>query len=69
MEKPDILLQRPDHSDRSSDNKNIVLLYLEFLVIHILKEVELIGTEQNILSIVCKGNYSRNLEELVARAT
>ena len=68
MEKPDTLSQRPDHSNRSSDNKNIVLLCLEFSAICTLEGIKLMEAEQSILSKVCKGNHSRDLEEPVTKA-
>jgi len=68
MQKPDALSWRLDHSDRSSDNENVVLLCLEFLAIYTLEGVELMGAEQSILSKVCKGNHSRDLEEPVTKA-
>ena len=66
--KPDTLSWRPDYSNRSSDNKNMVLLYLEYLAIYTLEGVELTEAEQSILSKVYKGNYSRDLEEPVTKA-
>jgi len=45
MEKPDVLLWRLDHGNKSSNNENMVLLYLEFLVVCALEEVKLIGVE------------------------
>jgi len=33
MEKPDALSQRPDHGKGTSDNKDIVLLRLELIVV------------------------------------
>ena len=68
MGKPDTLSWRPVYGNRSSDNENVVLLHLEFLVIHTLEGVELMGAEQSILSEVCKGNCSRDLEEPVTKA-
>jgi len=68
MEKPDVLLWRLDHGNKSSNNENMVLLYLEFLAVCALEEVKLIGVEQSILSEIYKGNYSKDLEEPVAKA-
>jgi len=45
MGKPDTLSWRPVYGNRSSDNENVVLLCLEFLAVHILEGVELIGVE------------------------
>jgi len=56
MGKPDALSRRADHENRASDNENIVLLRLEFLVVHALEGVELTGVEQKILSNIHKGN-------------
>ena len=33
MERPDALLQRPDHGNRASDNEDVVLLQPELLAI------------------------------------
>jgi len=69
MGKPDALLWRLDHSNGSSNNKNMVLFHLEFLAIYILERVEFTGVEQNILSEVYKDNCSRDLKEPVTKAT
>jgi len=47
--KLDTLLRRADHGNRVLDNKNIVLLRPEFLVVHALEGVELTSIEQKIL--------------------
>jgi len=56
MGKLDTLLRRADHRNGASDNENIVLLRLEFLVVYALEGVELIGVEQKILSDIRKRN-------------
>ena len=56
MGKPDALSRRANHGNGASDNKNIVLLRLEFLVVCALEGVELTGVEQKILFNICKGN-------------
>jgi len=56
MGKPDALSRRADHGNGASDNKNIVLLRPEFLVVRALEGVELAGIEQKILSNICKRN-------------
>jgi len=53
MEKPDILLQRPDHDNRASDNKDVVLLRPELFAIRALKGVQLEGPEKDILREIC----------------
>jgi len=68
MGKPDILSKRADHRNGASDNKNIVLLWLEFLVVYALEGVELIGVEQKILSDICKRNQNGDQEESIAKA-
>jgi len=68
MGKPDILSRRADHRNGASDNKNIVLLWLEFLVVYALEGVELIGVEQKILSDICKRNQNGDQEESIAKA-
>jgi len=68
MGKPDALSRRADHGNGASDNENIVLLRLEFLVVRALEGVELTGVEQKILSDICKGNQNGDQEEPIARA-
>jgi len=68
MGKPDALLRRADHRNGASDNENIVLLRLEFLVVRALEGVELTGIEQKILSNIRKGNWNRDQEEPIAKA-
>ena len=68
MGKPDALSRRADHGNRASDNENIVLLWLEFLVVRTLEGVELTGIEQKILSDICKGNRNGDQEEPIAKA-
>jgi len=68
MGKPDALSRRADHGNRALDNENIVLLQPEFLVVCALKEVELIGVEQKILSDIRKGNRNGDQEEPIAKA-
>jgi len=67
MGKPDALSKRADHGNGALDNKNIVLLWLEFLVVHALEEVELIGVEQKILSDIHKRNWNGDQEEAIAK--
>jgi len=68
MGKPDMLSQRPDHSNGASNNKDVVLLQLELLAIRALERVQLEGLEQNILREICQGNQKGDQKELVARA-
>jgi len=68
MGKLDTLSRRADHENRASDNENIVLLRLEFLVVHALEGVELTGIEQKILSDIRKGNRNGDQEEPIAKA-
>jgi len=68
MGKPDALSRRADHGNGASDNDNIVLLRLEFLVVHALEGVELTGVEQKILSNIRKGNWNGDQEEPIAKA-
>jgi len=68
MGKLDALSRRADHRNGASDNKNIVLLRLEFLVVCALEGVELIGVKQKILSNICKGNQNRDQEKPIAKA-
>jgi len=66
--KPDILSRKADHGNGASDNKNVVLLWPEFLVVHALERVELTGIEQKILSDIRKGNWNGDQEEPIAKA-
>jgi len=68
MGKPDALSRRADHGNRASNNENVVLLRLEFLVVHVLERVELTGMEQKILSDIHKGNQNGDQEEPIAKA-
>jgi len=68
MGKPDTLARRADHGNGASDNENIVLLRLEFLVVRALEGVELTGVEQKILSDIHKGNRNGDQEEPIAKA-
>ena len=69
MGKPDALSRRADHRNGASNNENVVLLRPEFLVVRALEEVELIGMEQKILSDIHRGNWNRDQEEPIAKAT
>jgi len=67
MGKLDALSRRADHRNGASNNENVVLLRPEFLVVHVLEEVELTGVEQKILSNICKGNRNGDQEEPIAK--
>ena len=67
MGKPDALSRRANHRNGASDNENIVLLRLEFLVVRALEGVELTGVEQKILSDICKGNRNKDQEKPIAK--
>ena len=69
MGKPDILSRRADHENRASNNENVVLLRLEFLAVHALEGVELTDIEQQILSDIRKGNWNRDQEKPIVKAT
>jgi len=66
--KLDALSRRADHRNEASDNKNVVLLRPEFLVVHALEGVELTGMEQKILSDICKGNWNGDQEKPITKA-
>jgi len=68
MGKPNALSRRADHRNGALDNKNIVLLRPEFLVVCALEGVELAGIEQKILSNIRKGNRDGDQEEPIAKA-
>ena len=67
MGKPDALLRRADHRNGALDNKNIVLLWPEFLAVYALEGVELTDIEQKILSNIHKGNWNGDQEEPIAK--
>ena len=68
MGKLDALLQRPDHGNGASDNKDVILLRLELLAIQALKEVQIGGPEKDILREICQENQKGDQEEPVAKA-
>jgi len=68
MGKPDMLSQRLDHSKRTSNNKDVVLLRPELLAVRALEGVQLEGPEQDILREIHQGNQKGDQEELVAKA-
>jgi len=63
-----MLLQRPDHGNGISGNKDIILPQLELLVIRALEGIQLEGLERDILREICQGNQKGDQEELVAKA-
>ena len=68
IDKPDTLSRRADHGNGASDNENVVLLRPEFLAVHALEGVKLMGVEQKILSDIHRGNRNRDQEEPIAKA-
>jgi len=68
MGKPDILLQRLDHSNRTSNNEDVVLLQLELIAIWALEGLHLEGPEWDILREIHQGNQKDNQEEPIAKA-
>ena len=67
MGKPDALSRKANYGNGASDNKNVVLLRPEFLVVCALEGVELTGVEQKILSDIRKGNQNGDQEEPIAK--
>jgi len=67
MGKLDALSRRADYGNGASNNENIVLLRLEFLVVHALEGVELTGMEQKILSDIRKENWNRDQEKPITK--
>ena len=51
--KFDILSQRLDHGTRSHNNKNVVLIKPEFLVVQVLEGVVVEGEEKTLLRDIC----------------
>ena len=68
MGKPDMLLWRPDYGNGASDNKDLILLWLELLAIRALKGVQLEGPEKDILREIRQRNQKGNQKEPVAKA-
>ena len=68
MGKLNTLSQRLDHGKGTSNNKDVVLLRLELLVVQALEGVQLEGPEQDILREICQGNQKGDQKELVAKA-
>jgi len=66
IEKPNTLSWRLDHSTGTSDNKNVTLLHLKIFTAWALEGVKLEGAKKNIFSNICKDNYNRDQEELIA---
>ena len=67
MEKPDMLSQRPDHSNGAFDNEDMVLLWLELFTIQALKGVQLEEPERDIFREIHQGNQKGDQKELVAK--
>jgi len=67
MGKLDALLWRPDHGKGTSNNEDVVLLWLELLAARALEGVQLEGPERDILREIHQGNQKRDQEELVAK--
>jgi len=68
IEKLNILSRYSDHRDRSSDNKNIVFLCLELLVVYTLEEVKLKDLKENLLSEIQYSNWTGDQKEPMAKA-
>ena len=68
MGKLVVLSRGADHGNGASDNENVVLLRLKFLVVRTLEGVELTGVKQKILSDIRKGNRNGDQEEPIAKA-
>ena len=66
--KPDALSWRPDYGKGTSNNEDVILLWLELLAVWALKEVQLEGPEQDILREICQGNQKEDQKEPVAKA-
>jgi len=68
MGKPDTLSQRPDHGNRASDNKDVVLLQPELIAVRALKELHLEEPERDMLREIRQKNQRGDQEEPVAKA-
>jgi len=68
MDKPDTLSWRLDHSKGTSNNEDIVLLWLELIAVRALKGLHLEEPEQDMLKEIRQGNQKGNQEEPVAKA-
>ena len=67
MGKPDTLSWRLDHDNGTSNNEDVILLWLELLAIWALKGVQLEGLEKDILREIHQGNQKGDQEEPVAK--
>jgi len=68
MGKPDTLLRRPDYGNGASNNKDMVFLRPELIVVQALEGLHLEGPERDMLREICQGNQKGNQEEPVAKA-
>jgi len=68
MGKPDALSRRPDHGKGASDNKDVVLLRLELIVVQALEGLHLKGPERDMLREIRQGNQRGEQEEPVVKA-
>ena len=53
IDKSNILSQRLDHSTKSYNNKNVVLIKLEFLAVQVLEVVVVEGKKKTLLRDIC----------------
>jgi len=67
MGKPDALSRRLDHGKETSDNKDIVLLQLELIVVRALEGLHLEGSERDMLREIRQGNQKGDQEEPVTK--
>jgi len=66
--KPDTLLRRPDHGKGAFNNKDVVLLWLELIVVWALEGLHLERPEQDMLREIHQGNQKGDQKEPVAKA-
>jgi len=68
MGKSNILFQRPDHGTNPTDNSDIVLIKLKFLVVCVMEDIIVEDKEKTLLTDICYENQIDKQEELVVRA-
>ena len=66
--KPDILSHWLNYGDGSYDNKNVVLLKLEFLLAQVIEEITFKDKEQNLLTDIYYSNRLGQQGKLVVKA-
>jgi len=67
MGKLDVLSRKSNYSTRALDSQDMVLLYLEFFIVHTIKRFALECEEHNILRDIYCGNQSGKQKKMVTK--